>query len=51
MTKEKAATLKEVMKYFNETSTKQFTEEWKQLSPEVKDWMKAEIGSIINSID
>lgn len=49
MTDEKVANLREVMKYFGGASTKQFAEEWKELSPEEKDWFKAEVGEIINS--
>jgi len=51
MVEEKAANLREVMKYFDSTNTKQFAEEWKELTPEEKDWFKAEVGAIINNVE
>ncbi len=50
MAEERMANLREVMKYFGSTNTKQFAEEWKELTPEEKDWFKTEVGALINDV-
>jgi hypothetical protein len=45
------ATLRDVMKFFEETSSKKFSEEWKQLTIEEKEWFKQEVGKVINKVD
>jgi len=42
------ASLKEVMKYFEETSSSQFAREWKELSIEEKEWFKNAVGETLN---
>lgn len=42
------ASLKEVMQYFGETSSSQFSKEWKELTPEEKEWFKVAVGEVIH---
>ena len=45
------ATLREIMAYFEETSSKKFTDEWKQLSIEEKEWFKRAVGEAIDKAE
>ena len=45
---EKIASLKDVMKYFEEASTSTFAKEWKELSDDEKVWFKKAVGEVIN---
>ena len=48
MTEEiKVATLKDVMNYFEEKSSKQFASEWKELTIEEKEWFKAVVDEVM----
>ena len=48
MTEEtKCASLRDIMKYLGSTSNKAFTKEWKELTPEEKEWFKSAVGAII----
>lgn len=40
------ATLKDVMKYFEETSSIKFAKEWKELTIEDKEWFKNAVREV-----